>query len=78
LCVVHPNDPTRFILGIECDGARYHASQSVRERDVFRQKFLERRGWQIYRVWSTRWWKNKHREVDRIQEHINSLVGSEK
>jgi very-short-patch-repair endonuclease len=73
LSIVDPKDPSRYILGIECDGARYHASQSARERDVFRQKFLERRGWKIYRVWSTRWWRDKNRELQRISDYINSL-----
>ena len=29
LGVRHPEDTTRFIVGIECDGARYHSSKSV-------------------------------------------------
>ncbi len=74
LCVVHPQDSSRYILGIECDGAKYHSSQSARDRDVFRQKFLERRGWVLYRVWSTKWWRNKDRELDNLSTYIEGLV----
>ncbi|MFP3436056.1 hypothetical protein SB781_40525, partial [Paraburkholderia sp. SIMBA_061] len=41
MAIVHPNDSSRYILGIECDGAMYHSSPSARERDVYRQRYLE-------------------------------------
>ena len=52
LAVVHPHDSSRYILGIECDGAMYHSSANAKERDVYRQRFLESRGWTIERIWS--------------------------
>ena len=72
LAVVHPNNPERYLLGIECDGAMYHSGVSVRERDVFRQKFLEDRGWRIHRVWSTNWWDNRQKELAKIRAVIES------
>ena len=74
LAVVHPNDANRYILGVECDGAMFHSGKSVRERDVMRQKFLERRGWNIDRIWSRKWWRNQDKEIQRIHEKIESLV----
>ena len=74
LAVVHPNDSSKYILGVECDGAMFHSGKSVRERDVMRQKFLERRGWSIDRIWSRKWWINKDKEIQRIHEKIESLV----
>ena len=58
LAITHPNDSSRYILGIECDGAMYHSSANAKERDVYRQKYLESRGWTIERIWSRNWWKN--------------------
>ncbi len=55
-----------YVLGIECDGKLYQNSQSTRERDYYRQKYLESRGWKIYRVWSTNWWHNKTDELNNI------------
>jgi very-short-patch-repair endonuclease len=52
LAIIHPNDPHRYILGVECDGAMYHSSKNAKERDVYRQRFLENRGWIIERIWS--------------------------
>lgn len=45
LAVVHPDNPSRYILAIECDGTTFQSAKSVRERDVMRQEFLESRGW---------------------------------
>ena len=74
LAVVHPDDPSRYVLGIECDGATYHSARSVRERDVFRQRFLERGGWAIARVWSRDWWQNPGGEVEKIVARIRKIL----
>lgn len=63
----------KYILGIECDGRLYHSSKSARERDYHRQKYLESRGWRIHRIWSTNWWKNPKREIDKICTIVDSL-----
>lgn len=77
LAVVHPNDPQRYILGIECDGAMYHSSPNAKERDVYRQRFLESRGWNIERIWSRNWWKNPSAEIERIDQKIKQLMKKE-
>ena len=37
LAVVHPRRSGMYVLGIECDGAQYHAAKSARDRDRLRQ-----------------------------------------
>ena len=66
LGVVDAADPSRYLLGIECDGATYHSARDVRERDAYRQRFLESRGWRIHRIWSRNWWQNPRREVEAV------------
>ena len=63
----------RYILGIECDGKLYHSSNSARERDFHRQKYLESRGWRIHRIWSPNWWNDREKELDRIVSIVQSL-----
>lgn len=77
LAIVHPDNPNKYILGIECDGASFHSAKSVRERDVMRQEFLEKRGWIIERIWSRTWWRNPDKEIKRIQERIERLRNQE-
>ena len=70
----------RYLLGIECDYAAYRSSDSILERDVYRNKFLASRGWKIMRVWSRDWWLNKNKVINNIVKAINaskkSLEGS--
>lgn len=73
LAVIHPQESTRYILGIECDGAMYHSARSARERDIYRQRFLESKGWNISRIWSRNWWQNPEKEINKIEGLLQEL-----
>lgn len=62
------------LLGLECDGATYHSSTDAKNRDYFRQKYLEDRGWNIHRIWSTNWWNNRSGEIDKVVKTLNILT----
>ena len=64
--VHHPTKVGRFVLAIEADGASYHSSATARDRDRLRQDHLERLGWRFCRIWSTDWFVDHKKEVDRI------------
>ncbi|NII23793.1 DUF3320 domain-containing protein [Pseudoflavitalea sp. X16] len=66
MAIVDETNPGRYLLGIECDGAAYHSARSARDRDRLRQQVLEAIGWRIYRVWSTDWFRNPERELNRL------------
>lgn len=70
LAVVDPERPGRYLLGIECDGANYHRAKTARDRDCIREKVLRNLGWRLHRVWSSDWWKDRDREIDRIEQAI--------
>ena len=63
IAVKNPYREGHFLLGIECDGATYHSAKSVRDRDRLRQEILENLGWEMYRIWSTDWFKNPEGRV---------------
>lgn len=65
IAVKDPEKPGRYILGIECDGATYHSSRSARDRDRLRQEVLEGLGWRLCRIWSTDWYRNPQKEMER-------------
>jgi very-short-patch-repair endonuclease len=67
LAVQSPNEPGRFVLAVECDGATYHSTPTARMRDRLRQRVLEDLGWHFCRVWSTDWFNERERELDRIE-----------
>ncbi|MEG2511573.1 MAG: AAA domain-containing protein, partial [Bacilli bacterium] len=59
---IYDKNSSKYVLGIECDGAAYHSSKEARERDIHRQRYLESRGWKIIRIWSKDWWHNPKKE----------------
>jgi very-short-patch-repair endonuclease len=72
MAVVDDEMPGRYVCGIECDGVAYHASETARDRDRLRQQVLEARGWQIHRVWSTDWFKDREGQVERLMRLIDA------
>jgi very-short-patch-repair endonuclease len=72
--VVHPNEPGTYLLGVECDGATYHSMPTARDRDRLRQLVLEGLGWKLHRIWSTDWWTDREREMQKLEKVLNSLV----
>ncbi|WP_420436045.1 AAA domain-containing protein [Candidatus Poriferisocius sp.] len=64
--VRHPTKSGQFALAVEADGASYHSSHTDRDRDRLRQEHLELLGWRFCRIWSTDWYNDHRREVDRV------------
>jgi very-short-patch-repair endonuclease len=77
VAVKHPAKCGAFLLGIECDGATYHASKSARDRDRLREEILVNLGWTIYRVWSTDWFKSRDTEVRKLVQAIEKLLAKD-
>lgn len=72
--IIHPNYPHGYLLGVECDGRTYHSSPSARDRDRLREEVLRSMGWDIYRIWSTDWYSDPNRELDKLEDHINNQL----
>ena len=68
--VYDPREPGHYLMGIECDGATYHSSQSARDRDKIRQEILENLGWNIYRIWSTDWFANSANAREKLHSAL--------
>ncbi|OLY92998.1 Protein of unknown function [Cnuella takakiae] len=72
LAILDPEQPGRYVLGIECDGASYHSARTARDRDRLRQQVLEAMGWKLHRIWSTEWFRNQEKELERLVVAINT------
>jgi len=73
IAVRDPDGGERFILGIEFDGPTYHSARAARDRDKLRRRILEKRGWNLCRVWSRDWWHSPDGELHKIVELIEAL-----
>jgi len=72
LGVVDPEASGRYLLGVECDGANYHRARSARDRDKLREGVLGDLGWQLHRIWSSDWWKNPGREIEKLERALDA------
>lgn len=73
LAIRHPDHPERYLVGIECDGAHYHAAGSARDRDRLREEVLRGLGWELIRVWSTDWFADSQGELRRLVRRLDLL-----
>lgn len=67
----------RFILGIEMDGATYHSGFNKEFSDLQRQAVLEKKGWNIYRIWSTNWLQDTEKEFQDLVKSIDEYLVEE-
>jgi very-short-patch-repair endonuclease/MoxR-like ATPase len=74
LVAMHPKQPGRRVLAIECDGASYHSTPTVRDRDRLRQEHLELLGWRFIRIWSTDWFTRRDEEIERVLAAYRSAL----
>lgn len=72
LGIVDDEREGRYLLGVECDGASYHSFRTARDRDRLRSEVLTGLGWRLHRVWSTDWWEDPERELERIDAAIEA------
>ena len=65
-----------MVLAIETDGASYHQSRSVRDRDRLRGEHLQRLGWSFHRLWSTNWFQDPQAEVTKLRDAYQRAVSA--
>ena len=72
--VVDPRAPGRYLLGVECDGRSYHSGATARDRDWLRQLVLEGLGWKLHRIWSTDWWTDRDRALEKLHALLQTMA----
>jgi superfamily I DNA and/or RNA helicase len=63
---VYDEASDRYLVGVELECDAFASSNSALERDVYKPKFLEARGWTIMRVWSRDIWLSPVKVVNSI------------
>ncbi|MFC4654789.1 DUF3320 domain-containing protein [Rheinheimera marina] len=74
LAIKHPDDPSKYVLALEYDGAGYYEAASARDRDRLRQSVLEGLGWSFERLWSTDWYRDPDAELHRLKLLIDQAI----
>ena len=73
LGVKHPQHPSIYLAGVECDGASFHSSRSARDRDRLREEVLTDLGWKLIRIWSTDWFSDPDTATEKLLRQIKDL-----
>lgn len=76
IAVKDPDDPARYILGIECDGVNYASQKTMRDRDILREDVLRGLHWKMYRAWSVDWVLDRRRAETRLLEVLQATENS--
>jgi hypothetical protein len=63
---IYDQKTDKYLVGVELDTDAFKASSSCLERDVYKPRFLESRGWTIVRVWCRDWWLYPSKVVKHI------------
>ena len=74
IAIEHPDIENQFIAGIECDGFSYASAKTARDRDRLRKSVLTNMGWNLYRIWSTEWYKNPEVEGQKLFAFIEKAI----
>jgi hypothetical protein len=76
IAIVDPDDPGRYVLGIETDGPSYARAHTARDRDRLRGFVLANLGWRLHRVWSLDWWHDPEKESGRLNNAVIAAVAA--
>ena len=66
---VYDPDSDKYLVGVELDTDAFRESDSCLERDVYKLRFLEARGWTLIRVWCRDWWLYPTKVIKNIINH---------
>ncbi|MDL2270813.1 DUF3320 domain-containing protein [Methanobrevibacter sp. OttesenSCG-928-I08] len=70
LAIVDEDNPGKYILGIITDGKMYSSSKVARDRDRLREQVLNGLSWNLYRLWSTDWYRNRDLARSKLIEAV--------
>ncbi len=76
LAIVDPDDPGRYVLAVECDGAAYASARTTRDRDRLRAQVLGGLGWRLHRIWALDWWHYPEKEAQRVHSAVIAAIAA--
>jgi hypothetical protein len=74
LAVVHPNNSSIYVLGIETDGISYSQAPTVLDREGVRQVVLGLMRWNMYRIWSVDWKFKREEEIAKLKQAVEEAI----
>ena len=63
---VYDEQTDKYLVGVELDTDAFASGAPLLERDVYKPKFIQSRGWTVMRVWSRDWWISPAKVIKSI------------
>lgn len=73
LAVIDPDDTSKYLMGILCDGKGYSDTKTVRDREVCQPAVLTALGWNLVRIWIVDWYFNRDRVVQQVLDALQQV-----
>ncbi|HRU98082.1 MAG TPA: DUF4011 domain-containing protein [Ruminococcus sp.] len=70
VAVVNPDDPEKYILGINCGGKSNYINGTSKDRHISQAGVLEGLGWNVMNVYILDWLDNKEKTVKKIEDAV--------
>ncbi|MEU4428154.1 DUF4011 domain-containing protein [Actinoplanes sp. NPDC024001] len=64
-----------YALGIRCDGPAYGDCPAARDRDRLSEQVLLGLGWNLHRIWSIAWYRDRDGEEARLRAALERATG---
>ena len=64
-----------YALGVRCDGIAYAGCPAARDRDRLSGQVLANLGWNLHRIWSIAWYRDREREEARLRSALEKAAG---
>ena len=74
VAVADPEEPTRYILGINCGTKSNYVNGTAKDRHISQSAVLRGLGWNTMNVYILDWLDNKEKVLKKIEDEINAAV----
>ncbi|WDF70375.1 DUF3320 domain-containing protein [Sphingobacterium oryzagri] len=76
--ILHPENEHQYVLGILVDGENYFNIHTTNDRELLAPGVLQVLGWNIFRIWTIDWIKNKEKIIREVKEAVNRVLQDDK
>ena len=72
--IVNPDEPSRYLLGIICDGSRHSSNATARDRNIVQPSVLEGLGWRLHNVHALDWLSAPEKVVESVKSAAENAL----
>jgi len=71
--VINPENESEYLMAILLDSENYFNINTTNDRELLVPNVLKGLGWNVFRIWTLGWIKNKEKIVEKIQAEIEKI-----